>query len=62
MKRNIATIKQYDYNTKEAFLKDKEVMRNKGYVLAPENLFGYNEGVINTTDWHYTAIYIKASC
>ena len=60
MKRNIMTIKQYDYSSEAEFLKDKIKMKEKGYSLISDDMLGglFKSGYLPTGD--YTAYYIKS--
>ena len=61
MKRQYATIKLFDYSSKEEFEKHKIEMENKGYRLAK----GIYSGVLdpseidNDDNWEYSASFIE---
>lgn len=56
-KRTVATIKQYDYTSKEEFEKDIEVMKSKGYFLLNSKEFKHGE--LKEDNWKYTGYFIK---
>ena len=61
MKRQYATIKSFDYSSKEEFEKHKIQMENKGYRLVK----GIYSGVLdpseidNDDNWKYSASFIE---
>lgn len=61
MRRQYATIKQFDYSTKEEFKKHKVEMENKGYRLVKDIFSGIlDPGELgNDENWKYTASFIK---
>lgn len=63
MKRNIATIKQNDYTSKEEFEKDIEKMKEKGYILICNGMYSgvLEPQEINDGIWKYTAHFIKSN-
>ena len=65
-KKNVATIKQYDYKSWEDFQKDIPKMQEKGYWLIEEGRFGFSEQFaprkIDDENYEYkvTAYFIKS--
>lgn len=64
-KRTVATIKQYDYTSKEEFLKDIPKMLEKGYTLVDNGMINdcLKHGEIVGDDdgkWKYTAYFLKS--
>lgn len=62
MKRQYATIKQFDYSSKEEFEKHKVEMENKGYRLIKGIFSGVldpNE-ILGDDNWKYSASFIKS--
>lgn len=63
-KRTVCNIKQQDYTSKEAFLKDVPKMREKGWHLIEKDSYGWSEmfghGELDDDVWKYTAHYIKS--
>lgn len=59
-KRTVATIKQYDYRTKEDYENDIPAMKQKGYL--PLNTTEFYAGTIVGSDEEYkfTAYFIKS--
>lgn len=62
MKRTIATIKQFDYTSKEEFEKDIPKMKEKGYTLIEGGMFNncLQHQEIEDIKWKYTASFIKS--
>lgn len=63
MKKSINTIKQYDYISKEEFLKDIGVMKNKGYILIEDGMYGgiLDHHEIDSDIYKYTACFTKST-
>ena len=60
-KRTIATIKQFDYTSKEEFENDIKTMKSKGYVLTDGMGYNLNSQALEGDDkWKYTAYFIKS--
>lgn len=63
-KRTVATIKQFDYTSKEVFLKDIEKMKQKGYHLIHDGMYNgkLDPQELNGDDtWKFTAYFVKSS-
>ncbi|GCD12623.1 hypothetical protein [Clostridium tagluense] len=63
MKRTVATIKQFDYTSKEEFDKDIIVMKKKGYTLIENGMYNnyLNAGKIDDSTWKFSAYFVKSS-
>lgn len=62
-KRSIATVKCYDYTSKEEFEKDIEPMKEKGYRVIEKGMFNgainHGEIVGSENKWKYSAWFLK---
>ena len=61
-KRYVSTIKQYDYDSIEAFEVHKKQMQEKGYFLIENGMFcgALDPGEIDGGKWVFTAAYLKS--
>jgi hypothetical protein len=64
-KRTVATVKQFDYTSREAYEKDIPKMKAKGYV--PTEGLGWGEmlkggKIVGSEDseWKYSAFFVKS--
>lgn len=59
-KRTVATIKQFDYTSKDEFQKDIDRMKKKGYFLVENGMLnGLTHGEVLDDTWRYTAYFVK---
>lgn len=62
MKRQVSTIKQYDYSGKEEFEKHRKEMQKRGYFLIENGMFkgALDPQELQEEEWKFTAAYIKS--
>lgn len=62
MKRCYGTIRMYDYTSQKEFEKHKQEMKEKGYMLIENGMFGgtMNPETLDCEKWKFTACFIKS--